>query len=939
MHFKTAVVILLMTFCGRVAVAQNCDVPPYAHEQKVLGNGLHLIAVRTPGPNRVTLEITIHTREALPGNSALPHVLELMVRRDRADDVARRANILRTAGARESSSTSDDRTTFHTVFAKDDLADVIRVEADRFLRAQISEADYRDVLSSAQDEYRHAIENPVFKLFERQREKAFSAHPYRYGTFGNRQDIAKLPDQYSAAKSFFDRWYKPEHTTVTLVGDVDPHAAIDLLEQNFNSWPRGSAKTSDVPAEPPQKTRVVEHVWWKTNTPAWVTVAFHSPAYSDDSRDFAAMDLLLEAWFGRGSDLYRRLVVDEEKVDLLGIDLPPAVDPHLATIYARVRNTKDLTYVRDLILATAARAKRETLPAQLLAGAKTNLQNSLLRDLRSADGTMAALGPRMQFADPYASLARYACKRASLTERDLHEVADRYFIDQQLVVTTLSHALRQLALPQPPTLDAAMMNAPPAATTPGADLDVTVVKTASPMLELKLVFAAGSGRDPIGKEGLAALSAAMIANGHPASQSAVASSDALYAAGISVSGQLEKESATFNFTAHRDAWREILDVALPLVLDPALDRADFLTLRTRQQQSIDRFLVDETAFSRELLQRRVFFAGPYGHPAVGSDDGLATSTLRDVHAFIDAYYRTGNLTVGVSGDVPDEFIVALRQRLAGLRSGTSPAGPIKPSVPLGIAVDVFEDPGVEKSTAALGFGLDVTRSQEDFAPLAVAALVFGDPQSDESRLYERIVHTRGVASTVGARIEQTPSIMQRINDPLVRRRASLFEVNLGGVDPKNLNMTLRLVVFQLRRLIKDGVSDAEFTRARDVLIKEIELVEGDSSRALGDELDARWYGGTRWVDLRAALQRLTVADVNRAIREHLQAANLFVAVVAKDGREQRLQLRKSSPSFTYRETQPKKVLDEDAALAAMPFDLEAEDVRFFTMEDLQEQGW
>ena len=48
-----------------------------------------------------------------------------------------------------------------------------------------------------------------------------------------------------------------------------------------------------------------------------MTVAFHGPAFSTQSKDFAAIDLLMDLTFGATSPLYKRLVQDEQKVDQL----------------------------------------------------------------------------------------------------------------------------------------------------------------------------------------------------------------------------------------------------------------------------------------------------------------------------------------------------------------------------------------------------------------------------------------------------------------------------------------------------------------------------------------------------------------------------------------------------------------------------------------------
>ena len=72
-------------------------------------------------------------------------------------------------------------------------------------------------------------------------------------------------------------------------------------------------------------------------------------------------------WFGQTSDIYRKLVVDEQKVDILSASNSSNRDPELFSVYARVKDPKDTPYVRDEILRVIARANAELVPATQLA--------------------------------------------------------------------------------------------------------------------------------------------------------------------------------------------------------------------------------------------------------------------------------------------------------------------------------------------------------------------------------------------------------------------------------------------------------------------------------------------------------------------------------------------------------------------------------------------
>ena len=82
--------------------------------------------------------------------------------------------------------------------------------------------------------------------------------------------------------------------------------------------------------------------------------------------------------FGPTSDLYKKLVVAEQKVDQLRVDVPSSIDPSLFTVLARLKSPVDATYVRDEILSTFARA-RTTLVTDGSPGRRSIVQSILIR--------------------------------------------------------------------------------------------------------------------------------------------------------------------------------------------------------------------------------------------------------------------------------------------------------------------------------------------------------------------------------------------------------------------------------------------------------------------------------------------------------------------------------------------------------------------------------
>ena len=165
-----------------------------------------------------------------------------------------------------------------------------------------------------------------------------------------------------------------------------------LTKKYFGDWKRGSY-VPDIPAEPPQTEPRTASVEWNSPTLPWIAVAFKAPAYSDEKKDKAALDLLSPIAFGPNSELYQRLVLKEQKVDELQPDFGNHPDPELFTIYARVKDPKDIDYVRDQILATFKRFTKEPVDQAKLDATRSRIRYSFALRMNSSSAIANALAP------------------------------------------------------------------------------------------------------------------------------------------------------------------------------------------------------------------------------------------------------------------------------------------------------------------------------------------------------------------------------------------------------------------------------------------------------------------------------------------------------------------------------------------------------------------
>src|SRR5262249_28389518 len=293
---------------------------------------------------------------------------------------------------------------------------------------------------------------------------------------------------------------------------------------------------------------------------------------------------------------------------------------------------------------------------------------------------------------------------------------------------------------------------------------------------------------------------------------------------------------------------------------------------------------------------------------------------------------------GLAGDVPPEMERSLASQLSRLPDTTPLPSPAKVAgrKPEGIEVEILQK---ETRATAISFGhpIDVVRSSPDFPALALARAWLGDHRSSSSHLFQRIREVRGMNYGDYAYIEAFPRGMFRFfPDPNLGRRAQIFEVWIRPVVPVNAHMAIRIAVWELRKLIDRGLTAEEFETTRDYLMKNVFVMTATQDQQIGYALDSKWYGTAEFTAyVREALKKLTVADVNAAIRRNLSGSNLSVVIVTKDAEGLKRQLLSDEFSpIQYDGEKPRELLDEDKVVGALKLDIRPEKVKVTPVDEV-----
>ena len=381
----------------------------------------------------MSVQIPVQTgsrNEVEPGKSGFAHFFEhMMFRGTKAYPPDAYQAILTRAGARQNAYTTDDYTNYHMTFAREDLARSSKIEADRFQNLDVHRRGVQDRVARGARRIQQEQRQPRQKLIEVQRENAFKVHTYRHTTMGFLKDIEDMPNQFEYSKVFFDRWYRPEYTTLIVAGDVNAAEVLPLVEKYWGAWKRGSYKV-DIPREPPadgpgdgaRRVGRGDAALGDRRLPG-------GRRSRRRAANFAALDLLMDLYVRGDVGALQGLVEDEQKVDRSSRRHRQRRPGALQRVRAREECRGRAVRARRDPAGVRRRGRRAGAAAQRLADAGPTPATACCARSTTPRRLPAMLARFVRFRRSYDTVNQLFRAYESLTPADLQAAARQYFID------------------------------------------------------------------------------------------------------------------------------------------------------------------------------------------------------------------------------------------------------------------------------------------------------------------------------------------------------------------------------------------------------------------------------------------------------------------------------------------------------------------------------
>jgi zinc protease len=313
--FLSPLMALLMLMFTHATLAAK---PASKATEFKLDNGMQVVVIPDTRAPVVTHMVwyRVGAADEPKGVSGIAHFLEhLMFKSTEKIAMGEFSKIVSRLGGQDNAFTGHDATAYFQRVAKDRLATVMGMEADRMVNLRLTEKEVLTERNVILEERRSRVENSPGAILDEQMNAAlYLSHPYKIPVIGWEHEIAKLSP--ADAMVFYKQFYAPNNAILVVAGDVTPEDVKTMAMATYGKIPANSTMVTvrDRPKDPPQ--RAPRRVKLEDPRAGKMSLArtYQVPSYvTAKPGEAEAMDLLMKVVaHGSTSRIYKRLVIEKK---------------------------------------------------------------------------------------------------------------------------------------------------------------------------------------------------------------------------------------------------------------------------------------------------------------------------------------------------------------------------------------------------------------------------------------------------------------------------------------------------------------------------------------------------------------------------------------------------------------------------------------------------
>ena len=413
-------------------------------------------------------------------------------------------------------------------------------------------------------------------------------------------------------------------------------------------------------------------------------------------------------------------------------------------------------------------------------------------------------------------------------------------------------------------------------------------QTEVPLVSFSFLVKAGSVSDPVGKEGVAGLTAALLRKGTKTRTADQLSSELDFIGGsLGAGAGLDFTSGSAEFVK-KDVDKG-LDLLADALLNPTFPEDEVKKALTQSSNGIKAAKDNPQAVIGQYFNAYLFGAHPYGRPAGGDEKSLANITRDDLVQFYSEKYQAFNTILTVVGDFNTAEMEAKLNAKFGAWGGEMMTRTIPPAkkgdppmtvvalpvsavqtataVPkpfVGKKLLLVDKPNTVQTYFYIG-NLGVARTNPDRVLINVVNTLFGGRFTSmlNSELRIKTGLTYGARSSFSLNQQPGPFVISTYTQTATTEKA------------------IDLALDILKRLHEKGITDEELKSAKNYIKGQFPTSVETTDQLARTLMLNQFYGlGDGEInDYYAKIDAMTLADAQRVIKQYYPLDNLVFVLV------------------------------------------------------------
>ncbi|MCB0421688.1 MAG: insulinase family protein [Bdellovibrionales bacterium] len=395
-----------------------------------------------------------------------------------------------------------------------------------------------------------------------------------------------------------------------------------------------------------------------------------------------------------------------------------------------------------------------------------------------------------------------------------------------------------------------------------------------PSVSMVMMVKTGSASDPKGRAGLANLVAGLLDKG-TTEKSALEIADSLGQVGAEIGSSARSDFTLISGSSLSTHSSVLYNNLADIVMTPAFRAKEFRRYKAQVLSGIQKSSEDPSGFAGRAFSKYLYGSHPYAHPSMGTEKGVSKIKRKDVIRFYKKYYRPNNTLLAVVGDYTPKDVESIKKKFSSWTSRS--VEPLKYNAPPQIEgrnLALVYKPGLAQSQIVMGH-LGIRRKDPDYVTLKVANSILGLGFS--SRLVSEIRSKRGLTYSIHSYF-------------IPRWDRGPFTISTFSRNEK-VGETVKQSLRVFEDFYKSGVTKEEVEDAKAYLKGMFPRILETPESTAENLLILRYYDvpDTYLTTFLDKIDKISVSDVNKAIKDHFDPMNMKVLVYSQKSVNNQLQ--------------------------------------------------